>query len=56
MNYESIGTRMKYQREALGLTLAEVGKRVGTSASVVLRWENGDIASLKTTVLAISTR
>ena len=51
MDFERIGLRMRNRREELGLTLAEVGDRLGTSASVVLRWERGDIKSLKTTKL-----
>ena len=51
MDYGKIGLRMKQRREELDLTLTEVGKRTGNSASVVSRWENGDIKSLKTTKL-----
>lgn len=52
MDFEKIGLRMKIRREELGLTLAEMGKRVDTSASTILGWERGDIKSLKTTKLS----
>lgn len=51
MDFENIGRRMKMRREELDLSLAEVGARIGTSASVVQRWENGYIQSIKTTKL-----
>ena len=51
MDFERIGLRMKDRREELGLSLAEIGARVGTSASAVQRWERGDTPSLKTTKL-----
>lgn len=51
MDFENIGRRMKIRREELGLSLAEVGSRIGTSASAVQRWENGYTPSLKTTKL-----
>lgn len=51
MDFTRIGLRMKQRRKALGLSLAEVGARVGTSASVIQRWENGETSSIKTTKL-----
>ena len=51
MNYGRISSRMRARREELGLSMREVAHRVGTSASTVRAWENGDIESIKTTKL-----
>ena len=38
---------IKERREAIGLSLTELGEKVGVSASTIMRWENGDIANMK---------
>lgn len=38
---------IKERRMQLGLTLEELGRRCGVNRSTVLRWENGDIESIK---------
>lgn len=38
---------IKQKRTELGLTLEEVARAVGVSATTVLRWENGDIANMR---------
>lgn len=39
--------RLKSRRKELGLTLAQVADRVGTSEATVQRWENGSIKTLR---------
>lgn len=39
MSYK-MGQRGKERREALGLTQRQLADRIGTSQSVVMRWEN----------------
>lgn len=47
MDLIDIKERIKNRRLELGLTLEEVAKKVGVSKPTVLRWENGDIASMR---------
>lgn len=49
MDAKTIGQRMKARREFLGLSLRSAGIKMGASAASLRRWENGEIASLKTT-------
>lgn len=51
INYEQVGARMKARRLYLGLSLNEVGKRMGSTATTVKRWEDGIVGSIKTTRL-----
>ena len=44
---QDIGTMMKERREALGLTMADVASQVGVGRSTILRWESGEIRSIK---------
>ena len=37
---------IRNRRKELGLTLEEVGKRVGVSRATVMRWETGEIKNL----------
>ena len=39
--------KIKYHREKLGLTLEELGKRVGVGKSTVRKWETGMIANMR---------
>lgn len=39
--------KIKYHREKLGLTLEELGKRVGVGKSTVRKWETGIIANMR---------
>ena len=48
MKYENIGMTIKNRRLELGLSLEDVGKSLGVNRTTVMRWEKGDIASLKT--------
>ena len=48
MKYENIGKTIKDRRLELGLSLEDVGKSLGVNRTTVMRWEKGDIASLKT--------
>lgn len=43
----TIGELIKTRREALDLTLEEVGRSVGVSRATVSRWESGDIHRMK---------
>lgn len=47
VNHMSISTILKQRRKDLGLTLAEVAKRVGVSEATVQRWESGNIKNLR---------
>lgn len=38
---------LKTQREALNLTLDDVGRYVGVSGATVSRWESGEIANIR---------
>ena len=50
-NMLSLGGKMdniiNVRRKELGLSLEDVGKSLGVHKSTVMRWEKGDIASLK---------
>ena len=48
LNNIKIGQTIKNRRLELRLSLEEVGKSLGVHKSTVMRWENGEIASLKT--------
>lgn len=43
---------LKARRQALGLTLEDVGERVGVSKATVLRWESGEIESIRSDKIA----
>ena len=38
-----IGERIEQLRKARGLTLAELGEKIGVAASTVQKWETGQI-------------
>lgn len=42
------GDKIRYLRTKLGLTLQELGDKVGVGASTVRKWETGYIKSLRT--------
>lgn len=44
----TLGDRIHYLRNELGLTLQELGDRVGVGASTVRKWETGYIKNLRT--------
>lgn len=44
----SIGTRIKVRRKELGLTLQQLGDKIGVEASTVRKWENNIIQNIKT--------
>lgn len=46
-----IGERIKSRRTELGLTLEEVGKKVGINRSTVLRYESGKIKKISENML-----
>ena len=48
MDNIQIGKAINDRRRELGLSLEDVGKSVGVHKSTVMRWEKGDIATLKT--------
>lgn len=52
MDKATIGTRIKYERQRLGLTLEEFGRQVGVSKQCLSGWEHGrnmpDVVSLNT--------
>ncbi|GAA6817921.1 helix-turn-helix transcriptional regulator [Helicobacter pylori] len=43
----SFSKRMKQSREKQGITLAELGKRIGKTEATVQRYESGNIKNLK---------
>lgn len=49
--HAAAGSRLKLHRKALGMTLQEVGNKVGVGATTIKRWEDGQIATLKHTRL-----
>ena len=49
----SIGERIKAIRLEKGLTLEEVGNRVGVGKSTVRKWETGDIANMRRDKIAL---
>lgn len=51
INYTEVGRRIKERREFLGLSLNKAGHKIGCTATTLRRWENGEIASIKTTKL-----
>lgn len=42
-----LSTKLRERRKELGLTLAEVAKRVGVSEATAQRWESGNIKNLR---------
>lgn len=42
-----IGERIEQLRKARGLTLAELGKKIGVAASTVQKWETGQIQNIR---------
>lgn len=38
---------IKERREAMGLSLNDLGEKVGVNPSTIMRWEKGDIANMK---------
>ena len=44
----SMGDKIHFLRVDLGLTLQELGDKVGVSASTVRKWETGYIKTLRT--------
>ena len=42
-------------REALGLTKAQLAEAMGVNLATVYRWESGEIAASKRTIIAIET-
>lgn len=47
----AVGSRLKLRRKALGMTLQDVGDKIGVGATTIKRWEDGQIATLKHTRL-----
>ncbi len=43
----NLGDRIKQRREELGLTMEDLGNRVGVAKSTVMKWEHGDIAHMR---------
>lgn len=43
----SLRTRLRERRQALGLTLQQVGDAVGVSKSTVQKWESGEIEDMR---------
>ena len=48
-----IGEYIKLRRQALGLTLEEVGNFVGVSKSTVKKWETGHISNMRRDRIAL---
>lgn len=48
-----IGARIYQKRTKLGMTLEEVGKKVGVGKSTVRKWETGDIESMRVDKVAL---
>lgn len=46
-NIENVGNRIKFLRKQQGLTLEEIGQRVGVGKSTVRKWEEGDIQNMR---------
>lgn len=42
MNPSTVGSRIKREREAAGLTQAELANRIGTASSMIGQWENNN--------------
>lgn len=48
LNSIDIGKTIRERRKELKMSMEDIGKSVGVHKSTVMRWENGDIATLKT--------
>lgn len=42
-----MGEKIKYYRERQGMTLEELGEKIGVGKSTVRKWENGIIANMR---------
>lgn len=51
MNTDAIRTKLKEQRQSLGLSAEELGKLVGVAKTTIYRYENGDINKMPMQVL-----
>lgn len=49
----NVGQLIYDRRKALGLTLEEVGNKVGVSKSTVKKWESGDISNMRRDKIAL---
>lgn len=51
VTYKEVGQRLKLRRKALGMTLQDVGAKLGCTPTSIRRWEEGQVATLKHTRL-----
>ncbi len=42
-----LGEKIKQRREDMGLTMEDLGDRVGVAKSTIMKWEHGDIAHMR---------
>lgn len=47
MDVKKLGLRLKQSREAADMSLNDVAKKVGLNKSTILRYENGEMATIK---------
>lgn len=50
-DYNETGKRIKRKREALGMTMEELGKHIGVNRSTIKRYEDGETRNIKLAVL-----
>lgn len=46
-----VGERIKNRRKSIGMSAEKLAELVGVSAATVYRWENGDIGTLKLSIV-----
>lgn len=52
----SLQDDLKNKRIELGMTMAELAKKVGVSEATISRWESGDIANMKRDKIVLLAR
>lgn len=50
-DYNQTGKRIKKKREALGLTMEDLGKQIGVNRSTIKRYEDGETKNIKLAIL-----
>lgn len=56
METAKIGTAIKDRRKELRLSLEDVGKAIGVNKTTVMRWETGDITTLKSSHIYVLSK
>ena len=48
---KTMGKRINQKREELGLTMEELGKKLGVNKSTISKWERGEVENIKRSLI-----